>query len=57
MRSRSRAGPGDPLKVGVGPGDGRMSYRLDGQVFAKQVEVDPQASYPDRGAALQVYHK
>ena len=49
------AGPGDPLKVGVGPGDGRMSYRLDGQVFAKQVEVDPQASYPDRGAALQVY--
>lgn len=49
------AGPGDPLKVGVGPGDGRMSYRLDGQVFGKQVEVDPLASYPDRGAALQVY--
>ena len=49
------AGPGDPLKVGVAPGDGRMSYRLDGQVFGKRVDVDPDGAYPDRGAALQVY--
>lgn len=49
------AQPGDPLKVGVGPGDGRMSYRLEGQVFGKHVQVDPEARYPDRGAVLQVY--
>ena len=49
------AGRGDPLKVGVGPGDGRMSYLLDGEVFGKQVQVDCEACYPDRGAALQVY--
>jgi hypothetical protein len=49
------AGPGDPIKVGVSPGYGRMSYRLDGQVFGKHVEVDPDAPYPDLGAALQTY--
>ncbi len=37
------------------PGDGRMCYRLDGRVFGKQVRLDPDGSYPDRGAALQVY--
>ena len=46
---------GPPLKVGAAPGDGPLSYRIDGQVFEKRIDLDPEAAYADRGAALQVY--
>jgi len=46
---------GPALKLGVAPGEGAVSYRLDGEVFEKGVDVDPDATYADRGAALQVY--
>ncbi|HEU4356051.1 MAG TPA: hypothetical protein VFT27_10720, partial [Actinomycetota bacterium] len=53
---RVRSGPsGPPLKVGVAPGDGPLSYRIGDEVFEKRVEVDRSAVYADRGAALQVY--
>jgi hypothetical protein len=51
-----RSAPSGPaLKLGVGPGDGSVSYRIGGEVFEKRIEVDPEAAYADRGAALQVY--
>ena len=46
---------GAPLKLGVAPGRGSVSYRLGAEVFEKRVDVDPTATYPDRGAAIQVY--
>jgi hypothetical protein len=50
------AAPGaGPLKVGASPGEGRLSYHLEGEVFEKRVEVNPSARYPDRGAAVQVF--
>ena len=54
VRVRSSAS-GSPLKVGVAPGDGPLSYRLGDEVFEKRVDVDRSAVYADRGAALQVY--
>lgn len=44
-----------PLKVGVAPGEGRLVYRLDGEVFEKRVAVDDAGPHADRGAAVQVY--
>ncbi|HSD48864.1 MAG TPA: hypothetical protein VLE71_03440 [Actinomycetota bacterium] len=53
---RVRSSPSGPaLKVGVAPGDGPLSYRIDDEVLEKRVGVDPSAVYADRGAALQVY--
>jgi hypothetical protein len=53
---RIRAVPGPaPIKVGAAPSEGRVAYRLGGEVFEKRVAVDPRAPYPDRGAAVQVY--
>ncbi len=53
---RIRSAPsGPPLKLGVAPGDGTLSYRLGDEVFEKRIDVDPEAAYADRGAALQVY--
>jgi hypothetical protein len=46
---------GPPVKLGVAPAEGSVSYRLDGEVFEKRTEVDPDAAYADRGAAVQVY--
>jgi hypothetical protein len=43
------------LKIGVAPSRGRVAYRKDGEVFEKLVTVQPDASYPDRGAAVQVF--
>lgn len=51
-----RSAPGGPpLKLGVAPGDGTLSYRIGDEVFEKGIDVDPEATYADRGAALQVY--
>ncbi len=46
-----------PLKLGIAPGSGRVAYRMDGGLFGKHVEVDPDpgAAAPDRGAAIQAY--
>ena len=44
-----------PLKIGAAPSEGRASYALDGEVFEKRVEIDEAASYPDRGAVVQIY--
>ena len=49
----ARSGP--PLKLGAAPSDGRVGYRLGNHHFEKRIEVDPHATYPDRGAAVQVY--
>jgi hypothetical protein len=46
---------GPTLKLGVAPGEGRVSYRLDGEVFEKRIDVDAGAPHADRGAAVQVY--
>jgi hypothetical protein len=50
------ASPHDPAtKVGVAPSDGVVSYRTGAHVFEKRIDVAPGATYPDRGAAVQVY--
>jgi hypothetical protein len=46
---------GPPLKLGAAPSDGRVSYRLGTHRFEKRVDVDANATYADRGAAVQVY--
>ncbi len=43
------------LKIGLAPGDGGLSYRMDHDVFEKLAVVDPSASYVDLGAAIQVF--
>jgi hypothetical protein len=53
---RIRAVPGvGAIKVGAAPGTGRVTYDRAGERFEKRVEVDPAATYADRGAAVQVY--
>lgn len=53
----SRSGP--PLKLGAAPSDGRVGYELGThhrtQHFEKRIDVDPTATYADRGAAVQVF--
>lgn len=49
----ARSGP--PLKLGTAPSDGRVAYRLGNHRLEKRIDVDPGATYPDRGAAVQVY--
>jgi hypothetical protein len=49
----SRGGP--PLKLGAAPSDGRVAYRIGNHRFEKRIDLDPIATYPDRGAAVQVY--
>jgi hypothetical protein len=46
---------GPPLKLGAAPSDGRVAYRFGNHRFEKRMDVDPGATYPDRGAAVQVY--
>jgi len=46
---------GPRLKIGAAPSAGRIAYRLNGAVFEKTVEVDPDARHADRGAVVQVY--
>lgn len=43
------------LKIGVAPSRGHVSYRNDGAVFEKHVDIEPNASYADLGAAIQVF--
>jgi hypothetical protein len=43
------------LKIGVAPSRGRVSYLGGDDVFEKHVDVDPSGSYPDFGAAIQVF--
>jgi hypothetical protein len=49
----ARTGP--PLKLGAAPSDGRVGYRLGNHHFEKRTDVDPSATYADRGAAVQVF--
>jgi hypothetical protein len=49
----ARSGP--PLKLGAAPSDGRVGYRFRNYHFEKRIDVNPDATYPDRGAAVQVY--
>ena len=46
---------GSRLKIGVAPGRGHASYGRNGTVLEKHVAVDADASYADRGAAIQVF--
>lgn len=46
---------GAPLKLGAAPSDGCVTYRLGNHRFEKCVDVDPSATYADRGAAVQVF--
>jgi hypothetical protein len=53
---RVRAEPaGRTLKLGLAPSDGRIVYHLEGEAFEKRIEVESDAEYADRGAAVQVY--
>ena len=49
------SGNGPPLKLGRAPSDGCAAYRLGTHRFEKRVDVDANATYADRGAAVQVY--
>jgi hypothetical protein len=46
---------GSRLKIGVAPGRGHASYSRKGTVLEKHVAVEADASYADRGAAIQVF--
>jgi hypothetical protein len=46
---------GSRLKVGVAPSSGRASYERNGTVLEKHVDVQADALYADRGAAIEVY--
>jgi hypothetical protein len=54
VRLRS-TGEGEPFKVGAAPGAGALAYAVDGEVFAKHVDVSLDEPYADLGAALQVF--
>jgi hypothetical protein len=53
------SGSGPPLKLGAAPSNGRVGYELGThhwtQHFEKRIDVDPTATYADRGAAVQVF--
>jgi hypothetical protein len=49
------ASSGAPLKLGAAPSDGFVSYRLENHRFEKRIDVVPNATYADRGAAVQVF--
>jgi hypothetical protein len=46
---------GSRLKIGVAPGRGHASYARNGTVLEKHVDIDGDAVYADRGAAIQVF--
>lgn len=46
---------GPPLKLGAAPSDGCVAYRLGNHRFEKRIDVDPDATYADRGAAVQIF--
>ena len=54
VRIDARSG-GAPLKLGVAPSLGSVRYSLMGQTFEKRMTIEPEAEYPERGAAVQVY--
>src|SRR6185295_11832902 len=43
------------LKIGVAPGRGHASYVRNGTVLEKHVDIETDATYADRGAAIQVF--
>lgn len=49
----ARSGP--PLKLGAAPSDGWVAYALGNHRFEKRVDVEPNATHADRGAAVQIY--
>lgn len=46
---------GSALKVGTGPGPGRLGYLRDGQLFLKETVACSTGPMPDLGAAAQIY--
>lgn len=46
---------GPELKIGANAFDGWTAYVLDGTAFVKTFEHDPTATYPDRGASVEVF--
>lgn len=46
---------GTPLKIGAAPGGSWLAYGVGSEIFEKRIEPDPGATYPDRGASVQVY--
>jgi hypothetical protein len=44
-----------PMKIGVGPDPGSLSYHRHGATFRKEFAGASQGQYPDRGAVAQVY--
>ena len=46
---------GTRLKIGVAPGRGHASYSRNGTVLEKHVDIEADAEYTDRGAAIQVF--
>jgi len=46
---------GQELKIGANVPDGWTAYVLDGTAFVKTFEHDPTATYPDRGASVEVF--
>lgn len=46
---------GPRLKLGAAPSDARVAYRVGSVTFEKRIEIEPEAEYADRGAAVQVF--
>jgi len=46
---------GSRLKIGVAPGRGHASYERNGTVLEKHADIETDAIYADRGAAIQVF--
>ncbi|QSG12773.1 DUF4380 family [Halapricum desulfuricans] len=46
---------GPEFKIGANALDGWAAYVNDGRAFVKTFEYDPEATYPDRGASVEVY--
>ncbi|MFW6017364.1 MAG: hypothetical protein ACOCPX_00935 [Halapricum sp.] len=46
---------GPEFKIGASALEGWSAYVNDGQAFVKTFEYDPEATYPDRGASVEVF--
>ena len=53
---RQHTGPeAVPQKIGMLVSQGWGAYANDGRLFLKKFQVQPQATYPDRGASLELF--
>ncbi len=53
---RQEPGRPEPQKAGLGgPLPGWLAYERQGQLFVKQSPVQPAATYPDRGCAIELF--